>query len=568
MPTSFSSSNAPRGPRAAVRPLVLALAGCLAVGTAQADERSDLEQLRATTLALIQALVDQGLISGERAQALLRQASERASAPAPAASAGAAGAATGAAPGVVRVPYIPETLKAQIKEDIKAEVLDTARAEGWADAHKFPDWLSGLRLEGDLRVREESDLLASTNTPASLYQSQTQSPAWSPDLTNTQVNRTRTTLRARLGVLADLSDSTSAELRISTGSTPTSASATVGSGSGYFNRYTVGLDRAWIRWAPVESFSATAGRMASPFFGTDLLWPDDLSLDGLALHAEHKLFADSLGGFATVGAFPLQEFALSTHDKWLFGGQLGLNWALTERTNLRFGASVYDFANIAGKREANPAPTGPLANTQPYYLGQYPAGARLTGNTLIRLNDPTNTGAPVWGLASKFVPVDLTAALVLNELDPVQIGLTLDYVKNTAFDLNDIDNRAGMTLSNLAQMTAGAQARLQIGSRSKDERGSWNAFFAMRRFERDAWLDALTDTTWNLGGTNYVGYSVGGAYAFDRRATVGLRWTSTRNIDDGKRFLLNPSDPTSLTGTVSSAPLRIDVIQLEVNARF
>jgi hypothetical protein len=49
---------------------------------------------------------------------------------------------------------------------------------------------------------------------------------------------------------------------------------------------------------------------------------------------------------------------------------------------------------------------------------------------------------------------------------------------------------------------------------------------------------------------------------------VGLRWTSTRNLDDGRRFLSISGDPTSLTGNVSSAPLKIDVIQLEVNARF
>ena len=86
--------------------------------------------------------------------------------------------------------------------------------------------------------------------------------------------------------------------------------------------------------------------------------------------------------------------------------------------------------------------------------------------------------------------------------------------------------------------------------------------------ERDAWVDALTDTTWNLGGTNYQGYSLGGNYTFDRHATIGVRWTSTRNLDDGRRFLANPSDPTSVTGNLSSAPLKIDVIQVEVNAKF
>ncbi|MES1163227.1 MAG: putative porin, partial [Rhizobacter sp.] len=310
------------------------------------------------------------------------------------------------------------------------------------------------------------------------------------------------------------------------------------------------------------------GRMAVPFFGTDLLWPDDLSLDGVAAHAEHNL-ANGLFGFVNVGAFALQELALTNSDKWLFGAQVGADWSPDGRTNLRVGAGIYDYRNIEGVRETGAKPTGPLDGTVPYQTSEYPSGARLRGNTLINLNDPTNTGAPVWGLASKFRPYNLTAALTLNHLDPLQVGVTLDYVKNSAFDLADIQNRAGTTsVADLANKTTGVQARFQLGSRSVGEKGTWSTFFALRRFDRDAWVDALTDTTWNLGGTNYKGYSLGGVYAFDRRSTIGLRWTSTRNLDDGRRFLLVPTDPTSISGNLSSAPLKIDVIQVEVNAKF
>jgi len=179
------------------------------------------------------------------------------------------------------------------------------------------------------------------------------------------------------------------------------------------------------------------------------------------------------------------------------------------------------------------------------------------------------TCTPVWGLASKFRPVNLTAALTLNQFDPWQVGLSLDYVKNSGFDLADIQSRAGTaSVADLANKTTGMQARLQFGSRALGERGTWSAFMALRRFDRDAWVDALTDTTWNLGGTSYKGYSLGGSYAFDRHATIGMRWTSTRNLDDGRRYLAVPTDPTSVTGNVSSAPLKVDVIQLEVNAKF
>ena len=554
-----------------LRPSAIALAALLAVSAAHADERGELEQLRATTLGLIQALVDQGLISAERAQALLKQAVPR-SAPSAVAVA-PAGAASGAqwgdrAPHTVRVPYIPETLKAEIVQDIRNDVMSTAREESWADARQIPAWLKTFTLEGDLRVRAEGDLFSRSNAPAYLYQSQTASPAWSPDLTNTQNSYERLTLRARFGFRAAVGDDVTAGMRLSTGGTPTSASQTLGAGSGFSNRYTIGLDRAWVDWEPRQDLHFTGGRMETPFFGTDLLWPEDLSLDGVAVRGIRNVGSGAYG-FANAGAFMLQQFNIGGPSKWLFGGQVGGDWAVTDATSVRLSAALYDFHRVEGSREVAPAPTGALAPTVPYAQSQYPAGARLRGNTLININDPTNAGAPVWGLASKFRPVNVTAALTLRQFDPVQVGLSFDYVKNSAFDLADIERRAGTTaVATLANMTSGVQARLQVGSRDLAQKGAWNTFLAYRQFERDAWLDAFTDTTWNLGGTNYRGFSLGGSYAFDRRASVGLRWTSTRNLDDHVRTLANPSQPTTVLGDMSSAPLKIDVLQLDVNTRF
>jgi Putative porin len=558
--------------RAHSRGLATCLAVVLTCSLAQAQpaapaERSELEQLRATTLALIQALVEQGLISRTRADALLRDAAKRAEPAQAAAAAPAASDTARPAGNVVRVPYIPETMKAQIKEDIRNDVLATAREEGWADARKFPPWLRGITLEGDVRVRAESDRFDSANLAASVYRAQVDSPAWSPDLTNTQTDRNRMTLRARLGLNARLTDDVTAGVRLSTGGTtnPSSESQTLGIS---FNRHAVGWDRAFVRWEPRFDLRLEAGRMAVPFYGTDLLWPDDLSVDGLALRGERNL-ASGLFAFATIGAFPLEEFALSGNDKWLYGAQIGADWAIGGGTQLKLGLAVYDFRRIEGVRETGLPPPAALAATTPYQLSQYPAAIRQKGNTLINLNDPTSTAAPVWGLASKFRPVNLTVGLSFSQLAPLQAGVTVDYVKNSGFDIADIRSRAGTSaVSDLAQKNTGLQIRAQVGRPHPGERGDWQVFAALRKFERDAWPDAFTDTTWNLGGTNYKGYSVGGSYFVDRNTSVGLRWTSTRNLDDGRRFQTVPGDPTSISGNLSSAPLKIDVIQLDLNAKF
>ena len=578
--TFRTSPSAPR--RLAVRPVTAASLALIATlmctglpahAQAQANPIGEVEQLRNTTLALIQALVDQGLISRERANALIRgvaQGTVAAGPPAAAAAppAGAASAAEwGRPPTTVRVPYLPEGLKAQIKEDIKNDVLVTAREEGWADSRRIPGWLRGITVEGDVRVRAQGELFDEGNVPAQVYRTQVDSPAWSPDLTNTQTARQRLTLRARLGLSGKMSDDVSGGIRLSTGGAtgPASSSQTLGSN---FNKLSVVMDRAWLRWEPRYNLRIEGGRMPNPFFGSDLIWPDDLSLDGVALRAEQDLGTGVLA-YATGGVFPLEEFAVSRGDKWLYGVQLGTDLALGTYTQMRLGVAYYNFKNIEGERETSPPPTGSLAGTVPYQASQYPASARQKGNTLINLNDPSSTAAPVWGLASKFTPINLTAAMTFSHFNPLQIGVTFDYVKNSGFDLTDIGRRAGTSaLSDLANKTTGLQLRTQFGTARLAERGDWNAFVAMRKFERDAWVDAFTDTTWHLGGTNYKGYSLGGAYTLDRNTNFGLRWTSTRNLDDGQRFLAVPGDPTSVSGNLSSAPLKIDVIQIEVTSKF
>jgi hypothetical protein len=551
-------------------PLLAALTCALHVQPAAAqtavDDRQAVEQLRATTLALIEALVGQGLLSRERADALLKASRAPTPAPVPPPTAPAAAPGWGSPP-VVRVPYIPETVRAQIREEVKNDVLATAREERWADSRQVPDWVRGITLEGDVRVRWQSERYGSGNLPAEAYRAQTTSPAWSPDLTNTTVDRDRLTLRARLGALAKVGDDTTAGVRLSTGSTsgPTSSSQTLGTG---FNKASVVLDRAWLRWEPRYDVRAIAGRMANPFFGTDLLWPDDLGFDGLALQAEQNL-ASGVYAFATAGAFPLQEFANDTRDSWLYGAQIGVDWALGSNTQWRTGLAVYDFHAVEGRRENDPPPSGPRAGTVPYFNSQYPASLRLKGNTLINLNDPTSTAAPTWGLASKFSPINLTSSLTFRHFDPLRAELSVDWVKNSAFDINDISARAGAPLSDvLSARNTGLQLRASLGMAALEQRGDWQAFVALRRFERDAWIDGFTDTTWNLGGTNYKGWSLGGHYAFDRRTSLGLRLTSTRNLDDGYRFLAVPGNASSLSGNLSSAPLKIDVMQIDLNARF
>jgi len=551
-----------------------ALACALLAGNAHAEdsEKQELARLRATTQALIEALVNQGLLTRERADAILSQANaagaqaaQAAAESAVPAAAGAAGATAQAAQKVLRIPYVPETVRKQMSEDIKTEVLAQAHAERWGEPGALPEWLSRLTIAGDLRVRGEGDYYDSANVPAFYYRQQTSSPAWSPDLTNTTANTSRMTMRARLGVAAKLSDQLDATIRVSTGNStsgPTSTSQTLGND---FNKYSVVLDRAWIDWHPLDALALNLGRMPSPFFNTDLSWADDLSFDGVATKLKAQL-SDENKVFATVGAFPLEYGSLgASTNKWLFGAQLGGALRVVSGVQAKLGVALYDFRNIEGHRETDPPPSGALAGTVPYFASQYSPNWRLKGNTLIALNDPTSTAAPVWGLASKFRPFDLTLGVTVDAFAPTLVKISADFIKNTAFNIGNIDQRAGVTLSQLYPKTRAAQFRVDLGADAIHQRGDWQAFTGYRYFERDAWVDGFTDTTWNLGGTNYKGWTLGANVGLDRDFWLGARWTSTRNLDDGVRF----TDGSGATvGTMSNAPLRIDVFQLEMNAKF
>ncbi|MBW8848121.1 MAG: putative porin [Burkholderiales bacterium] len=544
--------------------LTLLLASLIALPAHAQTDKEELARLRATTQALIDALVAQGLLTRDRAEAILKQAQVAATTPAPQPQADAT------APKVLRIPYVPETVRQQMREEIKAEVLAQAKGERWGQPDALPDWIGRIKVSGDLRVRGQSEFLDKDNVPAEIYRAQTASPAWAPDLTNTNTDRQRLTLRGRLEVDAKLSEQVLASVRIATGSTGNGATSTTQTLGNDFNRYTLGLDRAFIRWQPplfTNGLSADFGRMPNPFFSSDLAWPDDLAFDGVAAKLSHA-FTPQRGLFATAGVFPIEELSLSTKDKWLLGAQVGGEIDLARGVQFKLGLAAYDFRHMEGQRETNPAPSGPRAGATNYFASQYGTGLRLKGNTLINLNDPTSTAAPTWGLASKFRPINLTARLQLDGVLPVPVGLTLDWIKNTGFDLKDIEARAGVPLTDLKDKTTALQGRIQVGAPKLARRGDWQTFVAYRLVQRDAWIDGFTDTTWHLGGTNYKGWSVGGNIGLDKNFWLSGRWTSTRNLDDGVRFLAVPGDATSVSGNLSSAPLRIEVLQLDLNARF
>jgi hypothetical protein len=502
----------------------LVFAAALGAGSVAtcASERESLEQLRGTTLGLIQALVEQGVLSKEKADAIVREAESRAK---------AQPTAKDAKPATIRVPYVPEVVRNEIREQLKQEIIAQARTERWAEPNAVPSWLDRISLDADLRVRLQLERFQNDNAPPAFFQVQGQT-----NVTNTLEDRERLNIRARLGLLLNTPDDVSGGMRFTTGSSnsPVSTSSLLGN---TFGKHSVALDRAWLRLQPLDWMRLQGGRMPNPFFGTDLVWHNDLGFDGAALQlAPFKQPERTFKPYLTLGVFPVQEVELSSKDKWLYGLQAGAEYHLDSRTRLKFAAAYYDYRNIAGQPNAPSAP-----NLFDFTAPQF----RQKGNTVFNIDADGNPATNLYALAAKYRLANLTAVLAFAQWDPVHVVLAADAVKNVGFDRNEIRARTGLDVE---PQVRGHQIRLTLGHPRINDKHDWQVFAGHRYLQSDAVLDAFNDTDFHLGGTNHKGYSIGGSYGIGRNTSIGFRWMSSKEI--------------------SGAPLSIDVLQFDLSARF
>ncbi len=551
--------------------LGLLIAVIFAAAPARAnDERASLETLRQTTLNLIEALVDSGVLPRDKANALIKKAEQD-----------AAKKVVQKSPATtVRVPYVPEIVKAEIREQIKQEVLAQARTERWAEPNAIPGWLDSIKWEGDLRLGYRMDTFDKTNATATDYATAAGTNVFpiavnvggvtraadfarvnsqAEPTGNTADKRERFRLRARLGMQAKISETWSGGVRLSTGSTTDRVSTNQTLGQD-FNKYSLLVDRAFIKYDPSEWFSVTGGRIPNPWFSTDLVWDEDLNFEGMAATLKSSFANNSIKPFLTVGMFPIkEENPPASKGRWMAGIQGGTQWEFSSRTRVKLGLGVYGFKNFEGQVESNNSlwfnGTGLVPFAANYGQYEYGSNLRQKGNTLFVTNAGLDVGATsYYGLASRFRPVNLTGSLDLAHFDPVHVILTGDWVKNTAFNRGEIFARTQGRVNLSDGSNTGYQYKLTVGMPQVKDARDWQVSASYRYLGSDAVVDAFTDSDFGGGGTNLKGYILGLQYGLDRNATLGLRWYSADSIDS---FSLNPAHRFSQ-----------DILQADINVRF
>jgi hypothetical protein len=431
---------------------------------------------------------------------------------------------------------------------VTKEVVEQAQSEQWGVPAALPDWIKRVQWSGDMRVRGQGDLFATDNLPESYLDFLTINDkggigkAGLAAFLNTTEDRTRLRARFRLGIDAQLGWGWSLGGRIATGNLrdPVSTNQTLGNTGA---RYQTGFDLAYIKWYGNSAtgrnvLNLSLGRIQNPWLSTDLVWDPDLTFEGVAANYRLGLLRDdpySHFAYVTLGAFPIQEVELSPHDKWLYGAQLGLDWKFSGGTRARFGVAYYYYRNIVG--QVNTLESSLLDYTAPQFLQK--------GNTLFPIKVDNDTSTDLFALASDYHLADATFSVEWKLPGLYRVALVGDYVDNIGFDEAAVSARRGF---DVAPRTKGYSAELNFGEASLARSGAWRAMVGYKYLERDAVLDAFTDSDFHLGGTDAKGYYFGVDYAFTPRVSARVRYLSANEID--------------------GPPLGIDVLQLDLNASF
>ena len=498
------------------------------------------DNLRNTLISLIRTLVDEGVISAVKAQDMLRQSGlDPALLNNPQVARIVPPPVEPAKP-VVRVPYVPETVKDEMREELRQEIVAQAREEHWGTPGATPEWLSRFTLFGDMRIRYQRAEFPGDNVVPQGVDAWYQLPFGTTK--STANSREQQVIRARVGAEAQMGDNFKAQIRVVgvNGDTLTASPVTYNVDEGSFGRpFSAGIDLANIQWQPNSWARATLGRMVNPYLGTDLLFATDLSFDGIVANVEPRV-TQNWSGFFTAGYHPLTSNWVgpynSAANQRLLVAQTGAKWRGTDESNLQTALAYYDYEALEGQLNPANIPQNTLnASSAPPF--------RILGNTMFNVNwysDPN--GTPVYAYASKFRLVDAFAKFDLARFDPMRLSFTAEYVRNVGFNANEIRTRIQGAVQGLPQDAAGKtsldkprvtgyRAGFQLGKPDLHQFGDWQVFGGYRYLERDSVPDAFTSLDYRLGGTDQRSTIIGVNTGLSQRVGLRVFLTSAKAID-------------------------------------
>jgi hypothetical protein len=399
----------------------------------------------------------------------------------------------------------------QQAEEATQQAAQAAKTASTVD-RRVPGWLERVTLFGDVRFRHEG-----------FYHQ--------PSLSGEDVTaRNRERIRARVGLKYAFSDELAATVRLASGDVddPISTNQTLG---GTFDRKSIGLDWAYLTFAPGRTFGirpglvgTVAGKFPNPMFRTDeMVFDDDLSPEGFSQTVQ--LLGSPVGPLDQVRLHVLEwTFAevSNQQDGWMFGGQInptmhagpvlfeagvGQLWWLDPDLIAQALSRNTTAFTASGAPVTNPNYNSALVNTNllvtrtvqpPPVNGKTPAAFRA-----------------ITGYRSAFDQTNLDFAATLPDVwRGAPLRGWVDYVYNWDAATDDAH---------------GVQAGLRLGQTRV--RGDWSLYGFYEYLGQEAAISAFTHSNYGTGGTNLQGPSVGVDYQLLDPLTVSARSYFTNYIN-------------------------------------
>lgn len=424
---------------------------------------------------------------------------------------------------------IKEEVARQVKQELKEEIAQEVKLEAYTGS--VPAWTKRIRFGGDIRLRYQGNYFTDNNKDLIV--------PGSTDALNRNIDTNQLRYRVRVSAKAQVNNQTEVGIRLATGNedNPISTNDTLGD---YMNKDTVTFDLAYLKLTPIPETSTWAGkvdlwggRLPNPFLSTDLVWDGDVNFEGLATTIEVPVNT-RLTGFFNAGAFPLDDIEFSSEDKWLFGGQVGMNYTPRPKITYTLAMAYYDYENIKGER--NPVNNGINDFTAPRFY-------QLT-NTTFNIN-AFNGGPELAALAADYKELNVTGKVDIGLFDPIYISFLADFVKNIGYDSQEVNE---LTARSVEQKDIGYMVSTTVGYPQIQKLWDWQVSLFYKYLEPDAVLDAFTDSDFHLGGTNAKGWGLSGQLGVLDNVWLRASWMSSDEI--------------------SGPPIEIDTFQVDINSRF
>lgn len=426
--------------------------------------------------------------------------------------------ATGAMASVANAQSIDALLDKLIEKNILTvkeakdlrEDVDKDFAKAYAAKSGMPDWVTSMKLYGDVRMRYENIF---------------------PDAGG-YVDRTRFRYRVRPGLTVTIKDNFEVGMRL-TSSEAASGSANGGdpisgntSFSGNGSKKFIYIDLAYAKWKAVNNTDWTAvttvGKMENPFqFPGTMVFDKDYTPEGFAEEVTYR-FNDQQALKLTGAGFVLNEAELSQKDSYMLGAQLRLNSTWSPKISSTIGAGYFSLLNR------------PMLNTS-----IVPNQGR--GNTR------TPAGDLVYGYSPFHVDAGVTYTLETMPLYTGKFPITVsgDYLHNPSAPRNNDAYSVGITMG-------------KAGKKS-----TWQLDYRWTSLEADAWYEEFTESDF---GATYVTAPAGGSTGYRYGTNVRGHWaklsyspfnTLTLSAAYFATELINPSPAGSKSG---AGRLQIDAV--------